>query len=166
MKSARSSFSAGNSAITAFFSASAAIAAQFRKPRGGLVIGVARGRRLLFERRQPLLAGVEIGEVGSHRVAQLGQIVDRDGELARRGAQRKQPLLGPFQPLRIELGRPQRRVHAGLRRIERDQRLVERLHHLVEHARRFRRLALQAPQAGSPAAAAASSGRTARPAHP
>ena len=146
MKSARSSFSAGNSAITAFFSATAAICAQFRKPRGGLVIGVARGRRLLFERDQPLFAGIEIGEVGSHRVAQPGQIVDRDGELARRGAQRKQPLLGPFQPLRIEFGRPQRRIDAGLRRIERDQRLVERFHHLVEQARRFRRLALQAPK--------------------
>ena len=58
----------------------------------------------------------------------------------------EKPLFGAFELLRIEFGRAQRDVHAGLRCIERDQRLVERLHDVVEHARRFGRLALQAAQ--------------------
>ena len=120
--------------------------AQSGQPRGRAVIGIARGGCLLFERCQPLLAGVEIGKIRGHRVASPGEVVDGYREFARRGAQRKKPLLGPFEFLRIEFGCPQRHLHAGLRGVERDQRLVERRHDVVEHVWRFRRLALQPAQ--------------------
>ena len=123
--------------------------ARLGQPRRLAVVEVARAGGLLFQRVQPLLAGIEIGKVGSMRIAQLRQVVDRHGKLARRGAQRKQPLLGCFRELRVEFAGPHRRFDGRLRGIERNQRPVERLDDLVEQARRFGRLALQpAQQAG------------------
>ena len=83
------------------------------------------------------------------RIAQLREVVDRHGKLARRGAQRKQPFLGAFQELRVELAGPHRRLDGRLRRIERDQAAIDRLDDLVEQARHIGSLALQpAQQAG------------------
>ena len=127
MNSARSSFSAGSSAMTARFERNGGRDARLGQAQRLAVVSIARAGGLLLERAQPLLAGIEIGEVGGMESRSCGEVVDRHGILARRGAQRKQPLLGAFQQLRVELARPHRRLDRGLRRVERDQAAIDRL---------------------------------------
>ena len=123
--------------------------AQFREVERHLVIRIAGFARFLFKRLKTPLARVEVGQIGQHRVAQFGKIIDTDGVFAGKRAQREQPFLGPFQHLRVEFDGAQSLVDGGLGRIERDQRLVERRDDRIDERRRFLGLALQAAQQAS-----------------
>jgi len=65
-----------------------------------------------------LLAGIDGGHIGSVALAQGGEIIGRDGELARGGAQSEEPFLGLLELARVELGRAQRLFQGRARLVD------------------------------------------------
>ena len=144
MKAARSSFSAGSSAATAFSRCLAAAQRAFDRRRGGGVVA-RRGRRRPPSPAPPSRSSPDSSAARSAamRLGQRRQVGDGDGVLARGGAQREQALLGALQLARVEIGRGQRPGQPLLGLLQRDERLVEGGDGIVEQAAGLRRLALQ-----------------------
>ncbi len=90
-----------------------------RQNLGRRDIGLVGLRNRSLQGGKPLLARVDGGDIRHEPVPQGGKIVGGHVVFARRGAQREQTLLGPFEIARIEL----RRADCGL---ERRSRLVDR----------------------------------------
>ena len=130
-----SSFSA------AFCRAADSLAGVRRKARLGLLRG-------LFQRREPLGAGIDQREIGGIALGERVERIDRRIVFAARGAQRKQPLLDPLQLLRIVIGDAQRVLEMRARLVERVERGVERLHGGLDQRRRLRAAPLQPPHRG------------------
>ena len=96
--------------MTALSSFSAACLRRLGQRRGGRAVarlGLACGG---FERREPLGAGIDEAEIGGIARGERVEPVDRHVVLARRRAQREQPLLDALELARIVIGRAQRRI--------------------------------------------------------
>ena len=116
------------------------------------VVGAARRVRGGLGGNQALRAGLDRCQLSRQALGQRDEVRDRHGVLARRRAEREQPLLGPLQIPRIERHGPERRCERRLGLGERGERAVERGDGAVEQPAGFGRATLQAakqtPQEG------------------
>jgi hypothetical protein len=145
--SARSSFSAGNSAMTA--SANAAPVewrALGQVPSSAACRNAACASVPAFPKREGAFAGVEIGKDRRPSARQVRTVVHRHIVFARSPPEREQPFFDILQFARIEVAGPDSHLHRGsARRTSAFKRRIER-HRVIEQFRRLFRLALQPPQ--------------------